>query len=58
MEKVVSKELFLAYENVRSNGQFNMVMDAAEVMEVIGATEDEYIYILNHYSELADEYLK
>lgn len=54
---MVSKEDFLSYEEARQSGEFNMVMDAHEVMRQYGIEKDVYWEIIRNYSELAKMYL-
>lgn len=51
------KETFLAYEEARQSGEFNMVMDAWQVQKEYGISKEDYWYIINNYSELAKKYL-
>lgn len=43
------------YEEVRSGGDYNMIMDAAEAAEEAGLTMDQYKYVINNYSSLQAE---
>lgn len=52
----VSKELVQRYEEIRSSGEYNMFTDAAQVIEELGCSKDEYAYILKNYSELMKHY--
>ena len=51
------KNSFLAYEEARQSGEFNMIMDAHQVMFEFGIPKEDYWYIISHYSELAKKYL-
>ena len=48
---------FLKYEAARQTGKFNMVMDAQEVMKRYHISKENYIRILQNYSELHKKYL-
>lgn len=54
---MITKEQFLAYERIRSEGRYNMVMDAPKVMKLIGADRAQYSEILESYCELHDKYI-
>ena len=45
---------FEKYLELQRSGELNMV--SPEVREKLGITKDEHHYILEHYSELLDEY--
>lgn len=47
---------FLNYERVRQSGLYNMLDIRAR--QATGLTEDRYFYIIKHYSELRDLYIK
>jgi len=49
------KEKFLAYEKVRMEGKYNML--SVDAMKATGLTKPDYIYIIEHYSELHDKYI-
>lgn len=57
MDTVTKKE-FLRYEQVRRNGQYNMIMDAREAMQAANLTKDKYFYIIENYTQLANRFLK
>lgn len=44
-------EQFLRYEMVRASGYFNMITEAVTAMRYAGLTQDEYLTVLNHYSD-------
>jgi len=48
---------FRSYEEARTSGEFNMIMDSHLVMREFGITSEDYWYIIEHYSELAKKYL-
>jgi len=54
---MITKEQFLAYEKIRSEGRFNMIMDAPKVMKLIGVNQAQYTEILESYCELHDKYV-
>lgn len=51
------KEKFFRYEWLRNEGIYNMLMEAEDASSTIGIQFDEYMWILKHYTELADKYL-
>ena len=50
------KEIFLAFESVRTSGVTNM-FNRVLVCELADITKDEYMFVLKHYNELAEKYL-
>lgn len=46
---MVTKKKFLAYVRVQMAGNFNMITDAALVMDIIGVSRREYSDILRNY---------
>ncbi len=55
-ESSVTKELFSRYVEIQREGKYNMVMDAAEVIELLKCTEEQYHEILRNYSALSKKY--
>lgn len=55
-ESSVTKELFSKYVEIQREGKYNMVMDAAEVIELLKCTEEQYREILHNYSALSKKY--
>ena len=55
-ESSVTKELFSRYVEIQREGKYNMVMDAAEVIELLKCTEEQYHEILCNYSALSKKY--
>lgn len=53
----MNKETFLNFEEARSSGKFNMIMDAKQVMSIYGISKEDYIYIITNYPSLAKKYL-
>lgn len=52
----ITKEQFMAYENVRKSGVTNMwAVDL--VMELSGLTEEQCLFIMKNYGSLAKKYL-
>lgn len=51
----ITREEFAAYEEVRVSGVTNMWMTSV-VSELSGLDQDTIRYIINHYSELAEQY--
>ena len=54
---MVDKTIFLSYEEARQSGEFNMIMDAHQVMSQYGISREDYWEIIKNYSELAKMYL-
>ena len=52
----ITKEQFLAYEDVRVSGVTNM-WAVNVVSELSGLEREEILYIMKHYSELKAKYL-
>ena len=48
---MVTKENFLNYEKARLSGEYNMFMDATQVMNDYNIPADAYKDILLHYSD-------
>lgn len=42
-----------AYEKVRASGRFNMIMEGNAAAKSAGLSRDEYIFVIENYSELA-----
>ena len=51
------KQEFLKYEEARKSGNYNMIMDANQVMADYGIGRANYLYIITNYSTLAEKYL-
>lgn len=49
------KEKYVAYENVRRSGITNM-FNISFVSELSGLSKEDVIYVMNHYSELREQY--
>lgn len=47
---------YVQYEEIRQLGIYNMVTQSKLVMKVAGLTETQYMFVLNHYSELKEQY--
>ncbi len=50
------KDLFLKYVDVQMDGSYNMITDASIVMQIIGASKEDYLYIIQNYSQLKEQY--
>lgn len=48
------KSMYNAYEDVRLSGEYNMFDPNARIMS--GLSKEEYVYVMNHYSELRDKF--
>lgn len=55
---VISKDEFLKFEEIRSCGKYDMVMDSGEIIIKMKITPKQYFYIIEHYNELANKFLK
>ena len=56
-EKKITKKNFLAYEKVRSEGEFNMVFDYKKASVQANLSEKEYFKIIKNYEKLRKDYL-
>lgn len=56
LEESKLKEALLQYELVRLNGRYNMVLDIRARL-LVGLSEEDYMYIIKHYSELMAKYM-
>jgi len=54
---MVTKLDFLSYEEARQSGEFNMIMDAHNVMAEYGIENDIYWDIIKNYSKYSKMYL-
>lgn len=54
---MITKEEFLAYENVRAKGRWNMFTEARLAAADAGLSFQKYTEILFNYSDLAKKYL-
>lgn len=54
------KELFLDYYKVQQESKYNMIVEAWSVMMEMPSnpSQEEYCYILRHYSQLKEKYIK
>jgi len=48
------ERMYNSYEDVRTEGRFNMFSKEAQICT--GLTKKEYIYVMEHYSELRNEF--
>lgn len=48
------KEKFLAYENVRRSGKFNMFDPNARILT--GLSKEDYLYVMHNYTDLNQKY--
>ena len=48
------KSMYNAYEDVRLSGEYNMFDPNARIMS--GLSKEEYVYVMNHYSELRNKF--
>ena len=54
---MVTKEDFLSYYEAQMSGEFNMVMDARQVMAEYGIENDIYWEIISNYKKYYDKYV-
>lgn len=47
---------YVQYEEIRQLGIYNMLSQASLAMKAAGLTETQYMFVLNHYSELKEQY--
>ena len=50
------KDNFKKYVAVQYSGIYNMLMNANDAMELAGLNKNDYWYVIEHYSELKEEY--
>ena len=50
------KEKFLRYEEVRLSGKYNMIMEWVDACIEADLNKEDYLYIIEHYSELKEKY--
>lgn len=55
-DRVITRENFLKYEEVRKSGKYDMLMHEAQ--RATGLTEDQYIALRTHYARIAETYRK
>ena len=55
---MVTKEDFLAYYEAQMSGEFNMVMDAHQVMLEYGIEKDIYWEIIRNYKTYYKQYIE
>ena len=56
--KKLTREVFMEYELMRRSGEYNMIMDAQFVMNILGIDEKMYFRIIRNYKELKEKYMK
>lgn len=45
----ITKETFMKYYTAQMSGEYNMIMDAAKVMEEYNISNDDYLKIIKKY---------
>ena len=45
----ITKETFMKYYTAQMSGEYNMIMDAAKVMEDYNISKDDYLKIITKY---------
>jgi hypothetical protein len=45
----ITKETFVKYYEAQMRGEYNMIMDAAKVMEKYNISKDDYLKIITNY---------
>ena len=45
----ITKETFMKYYTAQMSGEYNMIMDAAKVMEEYNISKDDYLKIITKY---------
>lgn len=53
---MVTKEDFLSYYEAQMSGEFNMVMDAHQVMHEYGIDKNTYWEIIRNYNKYYNKY--
>ena len=54
---MVTKQMFLKYEEMRMSGKYNMIMDGSKVMEELEIGVRDYTDILRNYGEYKIKFL-
>ena len=54
---MITKEDFLKYYEVQGIGDYNMITDAAEVMQITGLSKEQYIDIITNYTKYYNKYI-
>ena len=54
---MVTKEDFLSYYEAQMSGEFNMVMDANQVMNLYDIEKDTYLEIIRNYGKYYTEFV-
>ena len=52
----ITKEQFHQYESIRQDGLVNMITQSNAIMEKIGVNKDQYLHILDNYSQLLKQH--
>ena len=50
------KEKFLRYYDVQMSGKYNMIMEWVDACIEADLNQEDYFYIIEHYSELKEKY--
>ena len=58
MSVQITRKDFLKYKEAQMSGDYNMFMDARDVMDKTGLNKDQYFKILQEYSKLDKEWGK
>ena len=45
----ITKEIFMKYYTAQMSGEYNMIMDAAKVMEEYNISKEDYLKIITKY---------
>lgn len=53
---MTDKEKYIAYEQVRREGRFNMFDPNARILT--GLSKEDYLYVMKNYTELHNKYDK
>lgn len=54
---MITKEDFLRYVKVQTEGRYNMIMDANEAMLAAGLSSNQYWDIIRNYSTYYNEFI-
>lgn len=55
---MVTKEMFLKYEELRNSGMYNMIIDDSTVMNIMNISKNDYYDIIHNYSEYEKQFYK
>ena len=54
----ITKETFMKYYTAQMSGEYNMIMDAAKVMEEYNISKEDYLKIIKKYMVYFTKYIE